>query len=151
MFVPGGSAALFEYLCAAGFTAVLPLIARANCAPVNCAPGPSRGMPKGMTDTRYTAAAPLDSLPEGGVAKIEIDGISILLCRSKGQVFAVRNKCSHADEELACGRMRSGWIACPAHGARFRLETGEAMNPPATEPIQTFPVRVVEGMIEVKV
>jgi nitrite reductase/ring-hydroxylating ferredoxin subunit len=34
------------------------------------------------------------------------------------------------------------------HGARFDLATGAAMNPPATSPIATYPVRVVDGWVE---
>jgi 3-phenylpropionate/trans-cinnamate dioxygenase ferredoxin subunit len=45
--------------------------------------------------------------------------------------------------------MSRGWIACPAHGARFELATGRAMNAPAKQPIATFEVRVVEDWIEV--
>lgn len=107
------------------------------------------GHARTMSDKNFQFAAPLDSVPEGSVHKVELGGLSILLCHTKGQVFAVRNLCSHAEEELACGRMKSGWIACPAHGARFRLETGEPMNPPATEPIQTFETRIVDGNVEV--
>ena len=68
-----------------------------------------------------------------------------------GEFFVVVNKCSHAEEKLDCGRVRAGWVACPVHGARFRLATGEAMNPPATQPIATFAVRVVDGWIEADV
>jgi 3-phenylpropionate/trans-cinnamate dioxygenase ferredoxin component len=47
--------------------------------------------------------------------------------------------------------MRGGWLSCPVHGARFDLETGEPLNPPATQPIQTFKVRIVDDTIEVAV
>lgn len=104
-----------------------------------------------MSDATYHRAAALDDVPEGGVVKVELAGQEILLCNTKGQVFAVANRCSHADEALECGRMRAGWIACPAHGARFNLETGEPMNPPATEAIATFEVRVNDGVVEVLV
>lgn len=104
-----------------------------------------------MSDRKFHPAAALDAVPDGAMVKVGLAGHEILLCHSKGRVFAVANKCSHADEELACGRMRSGWIACPAHGARFDLETGEPRNPPATEAIATFQVRIVDGMVEVEV
>jgi len=67
------------------------------------------------------------------------------------RIHALDNMCSHAQEPLACGRMRLGWIACPAHGARFDLETGEALTGPASDPIATYAVRVVDGMIEVAI
>lgn len=47
--------------------------------------------------------------------------------------------------------MSRGWIACPVHGARFELASGRAMNPPATKPIATYELRVVDGWIEILV
>jgi 3-phenylpropionate/trans-cinnamate dioxygenase ferredoxin subunit len=47
--------------------------------------------------------------------------------------------------------MKYGWISCPVHGARFDLDTGEPLNPPATQPIQTFEVRIIGETIEVAV
>ena len=49
------------------------------------------------------------------------------------------------------GRMRNCAITCPVHGAKFNLETGEALNLPATKPIPTYEIRVVDDWIEVKV
>jgi nitrite reductase/ring-hydroxylating ferredoxin subunit len=76
------------------------------------------------------------------------DGQQLLICHSGGEFFVIENRCSHAEEPLACGRVRNGWIACPVHGARFDLATGAALNPPAQNPIATFPVRVVDGWVE---
>jgi 3-phenylpropionate/trans-cinnamate dioxygenase ferredoxin subunit len=36
------------------------------------------------------------------------------------------------------------------HGARFALRTGEALSPPAYEPIATYPVRVAAGRVQVR-
>lgn len=103
-----------------------------------------------MSEKDYVPVARVEEVPAGQVKLVEVAGQSILLCHTKDRIFAVINKCSHADEKLDCGRMKSGWIACPVHGARFNLETGAPMNPPATQPIQTFAVRIVGGMIEVE-
>ena len=104
-----------------------------------------------MTDKSFVAAAKLTEVPAGAKKLVEIDGKSILLCNTRDRIFAVRNLCSHAFEALADGRMKNGWIACPVHGARFDLETGAAMNPPAVMPIETFKVRVVGDVVEVAV
>jgi 3-phenylpropionate/trans-cinnamate dioxygenase ferredoxin subunit len=104
-----------------------------------------------MSEKSYVPVAEVEEVPAGKVKLVEVAGKAILLCNSKDRIFAVINKCSHADEKLDCGRMKSGWIACPVHGARFNLETGAAMNPPATQPIETFAVRVVDGVVEVEV
>jgi 3-phenylpropionate/trans-cinnamate dioxygenase ferredoxin subunit len=102
-----------------------------------------------MTEKTFVAVAKVDDVPPGTKKLVDVNGIGILICHSADSFFAVRNLCSHADEPLDCGRMRGSWIACPIHGARFNLETGAAMNPPATTPIQTYPLRIVDDMIEV--
>lgn len=104
-----------------------------------------------MDMPQFHPALPLDALPENTTHAVEIGGTSVVLCRHLGEVHAIADRCSHADEPLACGRMRNGWIACPAHGARFDLATGEALSPPASAPIRTYPVRVVDGVIEVAI
>lgn len=102
-----------------------------------------------MSEKAYHPVATLDELPVGGRKVVTVAGKEVLLCHSGERIFAVSNLCSHADERLDCGRMRGGWIACPVHGARFDLETGEAMNPPATLPIATYEVRVTGEQVEV--
>lgn len=104
-----------------------------------------------MSEKSFVAVAKVDDVPAGSKKIVTANGIEILLCNSKDKVFAVRNLCSHAHEALDCGRMKGGWIACPVHGARFDLETGEPMNPPATIPIDTYEVRIAGDTIEVAV
>ena len=87
--------------------------------------------------------------PPGTKKAVDVNGVSVLVCNSNERLYAVSNICSHAHEKLECGRLSRGWIGCPVHGARFDLATGRAMNPPAKEPIATFPVRIVDDWIEV--
>ncbi len=103
-----------------------------------------------MRVKNYVPVAKVATLPPGQMLLVDVAGRSILLCNTRDRIFAVINQCSHANERLDCGRMKSGWIACPVHGARFNLETGAPMNPPATQPIETFAVRIVDDMIEVE-
>lgn len=99
----------------------------------------------------FVRAAEAASIRAESSKRVDVEGHDLLVCHSKGAFFAVANKCSHADEKLDCGRVRNGWVSCPIHGARFALETGEAMNPPATQPIATYPCREVDGWIEVEI
>jgi 3-phenylpropionate/trans-cinnamate dioxygenase ferredoxin subunit len=102
-----------------------------------------------MSESGFVAVANVADLPSGAKKVVEVNGEQILLCHTADAFFAVSNICSHAEEPLDCGRMRAGWIACPVHGARFDLETGKPINPPATQPIKTYPVRLVGDVIEV--
>ncbi len=103
-----------------------------------------------MTPARgYTPACPLDAIPENGTHLVRLGERrqAILLCRSGAGVFAIEPWCSHAAQELSCGLVHEGWIACPAHGARFDLASGEALTPPASRPLPTYPLQVRDGMV----
>jgi 3-phenylpropionate/trans-cinnamate dioxygenase ferredoxin component len=102
-----------------------------------------------MAERKFVAVATTRDLPPGSAKPIELDGRSLLLCHSGGRIHAIENQCSHALQPLECGLVKNGWIACPTHGARFDLETGEAISGPATEPIATFAVRIEGDTIEV--
>lgn len=104
-----------------------------------------------MSEKTFIAAAKVDEVPPATKKLVTLNGIEVLLCNSKDTLFAVRNLCSHAYEKIDCGRMKNGWISCPVHGARFDLETGAAMNPPAVMPIETYQLRVVGDVIEVEI
>ena len=101
--------------------------------------------------TSFTRVLKTSDLPTGAKKAVDIGGKSVLICNSNDKLYAVSNRCSHADEKLEGGRMFKSWVACPLHGARFELATGKAMNLPATQPIAIFEVRVVDDWIEVLV
>jgi 3-phenylpropionate/trans-cinnamate dioxygenase ferredoxin subunit len=93
-------------------------------------------------------AFPAAELAEGKSRAVEIEGQSILVCRSGSEVFAVQNRCTHAQSELEGGRIRQGRISCPLHGALFELRTGRSLNPAlGYAPLKTYAVREAEGMI----
>jgi 3-phenylpropionate/trans-cinnamate dioxygenase ferredoxin subunit len=104
-----------------------------------------------MSDKSFIAVAKLEDVPAGTKKVVVAGRYEIVLCHTADNIFAVENLCSHAHEKLDCGKVRNGWIACPVHGARFDLETGDPLNPPATMPVRTFAVRVTDDVIEVEV
>jgi nitrite reductase/ring-hydroxylating ferredoxin subunit len=63
----------------------------------------------------------------------------------------VHNICSHAYAELHEGRLRGHRLICPLHGASFDVRNGAVLGAPATEPLRTYPVRVVDGQVQVQV
>lgn len=99
----------------------------------------------------FVTALPEAELAEGQKRCLKLGKAKkpVLLCRSADRIHAIEPWCSHAWQELESGFLRGGSIMCPAHGARFNLETGAVLGPPATDPITTYPVRVRGGMIEV--
>lgn len=91
----------------------------------------------------------LSELPPGAKKAVDVGGLRVLLCNAAGRLHAISNVCSHAEKPLERGKIGNGWIGCPAHGGRFELATGRAINLPAVKPIAVYEVRVVEDWIEV--
>jgi 3-phenylpropionate/trans-cinnamate dioxygenase ferredoxin subunit len=70
------------------------------------------------------------------------DDTPIALVRTEGEVFAVRDVCSHAEVRLSEGEVEDGTIECWLHGSCFDLRSGAAINPPATQPVPTYDVKI---------
>lgn len=105
--------------------------------------------PANASAADYTRVLKLSELPPGARKMLTVGKNSVLICNAAGVLHAISNVCSHAQKPLERGKIGKGWIACPAHGARFDLATGKAINLPATQPVPTYAVRVVEDWIEV--
>jgi len=85
----------------------------------------------------------------GEVKRIENPAIAVF--NVEGTLFAVSDTCTHAEASLSEGRVDGETVECPLHGACFDLRTGEALTPPAVEPVQTFPVIVQEDEIYLEI
>jgi len=96
---------------------------------------------------------PLSQFETDTVRRIELDGRAIAFVRIGDDVYAIGDRCSHADVSLSGGEL---WcderaLECPKHGSRFSLVTGEAQTMPATQPVPVYAVRVVDGEVELVV
>ncbi|KOX19078.1 non-heme iron oxygenase ferredoxin subunit [Nocardiopsis sp. NRRL B-16309] len=92
---------------------------------------------------RWVKVAALDEVPDEGVLAVEVDDDTpIALVRTEGEVFAVRDVCSHAEVRLSEGEVEDGTIECWLHGSCFDLRSGAAINPPATQPVPTYDVKI---------
>jgi nitrite reductase/ring-hydroxylating ferredoxin subunit len=64
---------------------------------------------------------------EGKLKNITLGGKEILVINKGGRYFAINNICSHAGAELHKGILENNELACPRHGARWNVETGELL------------------------
>ena len=97
--------------------------------------------------------APADEFPPGSF-KLVVAGpgefVGVYNCG--GTLYAIEDRCSHDDGPLCEGDWdeESCWVVCPRHGSQFDLATGVPRSLPATEPVPTFPVKVVNGSVVVE-
>ncbi|HYZ40956.1 MAG TPA: non-heme iron oxygenase ferredoxin subunit [Stellaceae bacterium] len=101
-------------------------------------------------ETGWVRAASRRELTEGEALGVEVAGHSIALYDVDGTIFATDNICTHAYARLSDGWLDAEVIECPLHAARFDVRTGKVLDPPATEDLKTYPVRVVDDEIEIK-
>ena len=98
----------------------------------------------------WVRAAARSDLAEGEVIGVEVAGRSIALYDADGNLFATDNICTHAYACLSDGWLDGEVIECPLHAARFDVRSGKVLDPPATEDLKTYPVRIVDGEIQVR-
>ncbi|HHU38427.1 MAG TPA: non-heme iron oxygenase ferredoxin subunit [Propionibacterium sp.] len=72
----------------------------------------------------------------------EVGDELVALVRHEGELFAIRDECSHGRVMLSLGEVDERTIECFAHGSRFDLRTGEPLELPATRPVPVYPVNV---------
>jgi 3-phenylpropionate/trans-cinnamate dioxygenase ferredoxin subunit len=89
--------------------------------------------------------AALDDLPDGRGVRVDALGHRIALFRVGDAVYAIGDRCSHAEASLAEGEMFDGAVECPRHGSEFDLTTGEPGSFPATKPVAVYETDVEEG------
>jgi 3-phenylpropionate/trans-cinnamate dioxygenase ferredoxin subunit len=67
--------------------------------------------------------------------------------RIADRVYAIGNRCSHAEVSLADGEVDcdAKELECVRHGSAFSLETGEPSTLPATQPVPVFVAEVRDG------
>ena len=88
---------------------------------------------------------PLASLPDEGGRRVDVADQRIAVFRVDDAVYAIADRCSHAEASLAEGEVFDTEVECPRHGASFDLTDGSALSLPATKPVATYAADVLDG------
>jgi 3-phenylpropionate/trans-cinnamate dioxygenase ferredoxin subunit len=94
-----------------------------------------------------------DSLENGKAVHVDVEGIPVAVVRIDDEVFAVHDKCSHADVRLSDGIVvcETKQLECIRHGSAFDLQSGHPDTLPATVPVPVYAASVVNGEVVVDV
>jgi len=96
---------------------------------------------------------PVEELPPGEVKIVRDGTLAIGVFNVDGEYYAIEDRCSHDDGPLAEGDFEPDELVviCPRHGSRFDLRTGRPLSLPAYIPVDTFEVKVEDGLVRVVV
>ena len=95
-----------------------------------------------MSEEKFQLACPLADVPEEGVLGVQLGETPVAIVRAEGEVYAMRDVCSHEEVPLSEGEVYDYTVECWLHGSCFDVRTGKPTGPPATEPVPTYPVRI---------
>jgi 3-phenylpropionate/trans-cinnamate dioxygenase ferredoxin subunit len=110
-----------------------------------------------MTEPSTTAPrtlGPADAIPNDFVVPYYLEDLKrrISVARIDGRLYAFDDLCTCADRScpLSGGLLTGTTLMCQCHGSRFDVLTGAVLNGPATEPLNGYPVREVDGDIQLR-
>lgn len=89
----------------------------------------------------------LDQLPRDRGVRVTVGEHRIAMFRIEDEVYAIGDRCSHAEASLAEGEVWDHSVECPRHGSEFDLRTGEPGALPATQPVPVYPVSIEDGTV----
>ena len=99
---------------------------------------------------RWIDVGAADAISEMAPLAVTLDGEHLVIVRCGAELYAVEDRCTHDGESLECAEVEDCQIICPRHFSHFCLRTGEALTPPAYEPLRTYRVREQEGRLLVE-
>jgi 3-phenylpropionate/trans-cinnamate dioxygenase ferredoxin subunit len=95
----------------------------------------------------WQVACPLADIPDGAAVRVEFGLEPVCVVRTEGEVFAIRDVCSHADVPLSEGEVEGTTVECWLHGSRFDLRSGKPTGLPATVPVPVYETKVSDGTV----
>ncbi|MFC2150242.1 non-heme iron oxygenase ferredoxin subunit [Calditrichota bacterium] len=83
--------------------------------------------------------------------RIDVAGVPVALYHLEDGFYAIEDSCSHAGASLTMGQIEEGEVvACPHHGARFNIKTGQVLSLPAVRGVRSYEVKVEDGEVYIR-
>jgi nitrite reductase/ring-hydroxylating ferredoxin subunit len=90
-------------------------------------------------------------VPKGTCKAFQIDGRGVALYNVDGVFYATQDFCRHKGGSLGKGELKGSIVACPLHGWRFNVITGDCLTQPHCKKLRLFPTFVEGGRIMVEI
>ena len=90
-----------------------------------------------------------DELEPGDVTGVVIGDRRLAIYDAQDGLYVTQSSCTHAGADLYDGYLDGTVIECPLHQGCFDIRDGRPLDAPVTRALQTYPVRVVDGLVQV--
>ena len=90
-------------------------------------------------------------VPTGAMVAVDVEGRRIAVANVDGALFAFDDACTHRHCPLSKGRLSGTTVTCECHGSQFDVRTGSVLLGPAVRPVNTYPVALQDGHIQIEI
>jgi len=92
----------------------------------------------------FVPVAKTTDIPDPGKELLEVEDALVVLIHAGGKFYCIDDVCTHDGGPLGEGALdpQERTIACPRHGAKFDIATGNPLSMPATQPTRVHEVKV---------
>ncbi|MEX2260865.1 MAG: nitrite reductase small subunit NirD [Bryobacteraceae bacterium] len=91
-----------------------------------------------------------DNVPLREGRAIRVAGREIALFNLGDRFLAVENRCPHRGGPLSDGIVSGPSVVCPLHAWKVCLESGKVARPEQSSCVKTYPVRLEDGVVMVR-
>lgn len=98
----------------------------------------------------FITVAKTSDIQPGEMKAVKVGRRMVGLANVDGEFLAFDDTCTHEEASLTEGELFGDVVECPLHGAAFNLRTGAVESFPAVISLPVYPVRVVDGEIQVE-
>ena len=98
----------------------------------------------------WVVAVNSDDVKPGEIRGTKVGDLDIAIYNIEGTFYATGNICTHAIAFLSDGFLDGDVVECPLHAGVFEVKTGKAVCAPVTEDIKTYPTRIVDNAVQVR-
>jgi anthranilate 1,2-dioxygenase ferredoxin subunit len=101
--------------------------------------------------TQWHGVGTVDDFTEDAPVGVVAGNKPVALFRLGEELFALHDMCTHGRARLSDGFVENGCVECPLHQGLVDIRTGAPKCAPIVTAVRTYPVRIVEGNVEVEV
>lgn len=98
----------------------------------------------------YQDLPDVETIADGGMKGVEVDGRPVLIVRAAGEWLAVGNRCGESPLPLEFSRLEGTTLHCSWHGCQYDVRTGARIDA-AGDRLAVFPVSVQDGKVRIAV